>query len=389
MKRVLLTALTLLMSIGMTFAAMSNSRLRKETRFLTDKMAYELNLTTDQYNDVYEINYDFIDEVRYLMDDVMDGYEWALERYYECLDIRNDDLRWVLNAYQYDRFMEATYFYRPIYMTGSKWQFRVYINYPQRSHFYFPKPYHYRTYAGGHSRMYFTEGSYYYGRHYHSSYFQGNIRIGGGGVDIHVGIRTDFAPVKIKPNTAKPAPPKQPKDDIYVTNRKSMASRASVRNSQNSNVSKRQEQSNPPKVQDKPATGGNQQPVTTTPSRTNRSSARNSRSNTSTTPATTNGGRNTTTTTTTSGGSTSAGTQKDNRSSSNRSSGSSRSSSGSTTSSGSKSGTRSSSTSTSKSSNKSRSRSSSTSTRSGSKEKKSTSGSSSSSRSSRSSRSGR
>ena len=45
-------------------AAMSNSRIRKETRFLTDKMAYELNLSTGQYNDVYEINYDFIYSIR-------------------------------------------------------------------------------------------------------------------------------------------------------------------------------------------------------------------------------------------------------------------------------------------------------------------------------------
>ena len=41
---------------SMSMAAMSNSRVRKETRFLTDKMAYELNLNTQQYNDVYEIN---------------------------------------------------------------------------------------------------------------------------------------------------------------------------------------------------------------------------------------------------------------------------------------------------------------------------------------------
>lgn len=62
-----------MMSTAVCSAAMSNSKVRKETRFLTDKMAYELNLSTEQYNDVYEINYDFISGIRYLMDDVLRG----------------------------------------------------------------------------------------------------------------------------------------------------------------------------------------------------------------------------------------------------------------------------------------------------------------------------
>ena len=120
MKRIIL----ILFAIGITamssvsMAAMSNSRVRKETRFLTDKMAYELNLNTAQYNDVYEINFDFIYSIRYLMDDVIRGYEWALDDYYNYLDVRNDDLRWVLSDAQYRRFLQADYFYRPIYASG-------------------------------------------------------------------------------------------------------------------------------------------------------------------------------------------------------------------------------------------------------------------------------
>ena len=95
MKRILFILFAAIMSTTVCHAAMSNSRVRKETRFLTDKMAYELNLNTAQYNDVYEINYDFISGVRYLMDDVLRGEEWALNRYYDYLDVRNDDLRWV------------------------------------------------------------------------------------------------------------------------------------------------------------------------------------------------------------------------------------------------------------------------------------------------------
>ena len=82
MKRILIfflvIGITAISSVSM--AAMSNSRIRKETRFLTDKMAYELNLSTGQYNDVYEINYDFIYSIRYLMDDVIRGEEWALDK---------------------------------------------------------------------------------------------------------------------------------------------------------------------------------------------------------------------------------------------------------------------------------------------------------------------
>ena len=103
MKRILFILFAAIMSTTVCHAAMSNSRVRKETRFLTDKMAYELNLNTAQYNDVYEINYDFISGVRYLMDDVLRGEEWALNRYYDYLDVRNDDLRWVLSSRQYSR----------------------------------------------------------------------------------------------------------------------------------------------------------------------------------------------------------------------------------------------------------------------------------------------
>ena len=101
-----------------------------------------------QYNDVYEINYDFLYSLRNIMDYVVRGDEWALDDYYEALDIRNDDLRWVLSDGQYRRFLGADYFYRPIYVTGGRWNFRIYINYPNRSLFYFGVPYHYRTTSG-------------------------------------------------------------------------------------------------------------------------------------------------------------------------------------------------------------------------------------------------
>ncbi|MFR5758029.1 MAG: hypothetical protein ACLUE2_06865 [Bacteroides cellulosilyticus] len=179
MKRILFILLatlsTAVCSAGTN--AMSNSKVRKETRFLTDKMAYELNLSTEQYNDVYEINYDFISGVRYVMDDVLYMVmRWALNRYYDYLDVRNDDLRWVLSSRQYARFMQAEYFYRPIYTSGNRWYFRVYITYTNHNHFYFPRPYHYRTYVGGHYRTHHNNVSYYRGRYKHP-YYNGSYRI--------------------------------------------------------------------------------------------------------------------------------------------------------------------------------------------------------------------
>lgn len=199
MKRILF----LLFAVGLTanMAGMSTSKVRKETRFLTDKMAYELSLSTQQYNDAYEINYDFIYSVRNIMDYVARGYEWALDDYYEALDIRNDDLRWVLSDAQYRRFLGAEYFYRPIYVTGGKWSFRVYVNYPNRSLFYFGVPYHYRTYCGAHYRPHFHHVSYYRGRYTNFNHYSAPHRVRDQRV-FHSYRRSDFGSVRFRPNTS-------------------------------------------------------------------------------------------------------------------------------------------------------------------------------------------
>lgn len=200
MKRIVFVFLAAVMSTAVCNAAVSNSKVRKETRFLTDKMAYELNLNTEQYNDVYEINYDFIAGIRYLMDDVLRGEEWALNRYYDYLDVRNDDLHWVLNNGQYRRFMQAAYFYRPVYVSGGRWSFRVYITYTNHSHFYFPKPYHYSMYCGGHYRTHYSK-SYYRGR-YHHPHYTGSWSIRNN-KSYHTTRRSDFGSVNIRPNANK------------------------------------------------------------------------------------------------------------------------------------------------------------------------------------------
>ncbi len=220
MKRILFILLatlsTAVCSAGTN--AMSNSKVRKETRFLTDKMAYELNLSTEQYNDVYEINYDFISGVRYVMDDVLYGNEWALNRYYDYLDVRNDDLRWVLSSRQYARFMQAEYFYRPIYTSGNRWYFRVYVTYTNHNHFYFPRPYHYRTYVGGHYRTHHNNVSYYRGRYKHP-FYNGSYRIRDT-KSYTTHRRSDFGSVTVRPGSDR-APSR---DDVYTTRRSSSSS---------------------------------------------------------------------------------------------------------------------------------------------------------------------
>lgn len=231
MKRILFIFIAAMMSTAVCSAAMSNSKVRKETLFLTDKMAYELKLSTEQYNDVYEINYDFIAGIRYLMDDVLRGEEWALNRYYDYLDVRNDDLRWVLSSQQYGRFMQAAYFYRPVYVSGGRWSFRVYITYTNHNHFYFPRPYHYRTYSGGHYRTHYNNVSYYRGR-YHHPHYSGVYRIRDNKT-YHTSRRSDFGSVNIRPNSNKrPAG----RNEVYTTRRSNSSSGSSVRSNSNSTV---------------------------------------------------------------------------------------------------------------------------------------------------------
>lgn len=230
MKRIMMMILAVITSTIVCSAAMSNSKVRKETRFLTDKMAYELNLNTEQYNDVYEINYDFIAGIRYLMDDVMRGEEWALHRYYDYLDVRNDDLRWVLSSRQYSRFMQAAYFYRPVYVTGGHWAFRVYVTYTNHNHFYFPRPYHYRTYCGGHYRTHYHDS--YYRNRYHHPHYTGSWSVRDD-KHYHNNFRSDFGSVNIRPNSNK-RPERM--DDVYTTTRRSTSNGSRVNRASSSST---------------------------------------------------------------------------------------------------------------------------------------------------------
>lgn len=134
MKKMMIL-LAVMVTIATRAAGMSYTEAKAEALFLTDKMAYELRLTDAQYEEVYEINFDYIATLS--RHDVF-GNAWSL---------RNVRLRHVLNSWQFDRFMEATYFYRPVSWTDRGWHFGIYTRYADRNHFYRPRPQAYIHYS--------------------------------------------------------------------------------------------------------------------------------------------------------------------------------------------------------------------------------------------------
>lgn len=174
MKKILMALVLALVSINMM--ALSNSKMREYARFLSDRMAYELDLSPMQYDDVYEINYDFIYSIDKVMDDVVLGYIDAIDRYYDYLDYRNDDLRYVLSNVQYNAFLNSEYFFRPVYVLRNSWNLRVYSIYNNHSFYYFDRPSGYYSYIGSHARVYYSNG-YYVNRHQNISHNASAVRV--------------------------------------------------------------------------------------------------------------------------------------------------------------------------------------------------------------------
>ena len=72
--------------------------IRVHARFLTDRMAFELNLNQYQYDDLYEVNFDFLCGIDPYINDLAYSRAAAMDAYYRYLDERNDDLRWILSS---------------------------------------------------------------------------------------------------------------------------------------------------------------------------------------------------------------------------------------------------------------------------------------------------
>ena len=139
MKKMMFMAI--LMAMTITANAMSYKEAKKEALYLSDKMAYELDLTDAQYDAVYEINLDYMMSVNGRND--VYGAWW---------NRRNADLQYVLTAYQYNKYIGLSYFYRPLTWKNGSWTFNVYTHYSNKSHFYKAHLKGYVSYKGGNNK---------------------------------------------------------------------------------------------------------------------------------------------------------------------------------------------------------------------------------------------
>ena len=150
MKKIMMTLIAML-TMTVSANAMSFEQARNEALFLTDKMAYELNLTDEQYEACYEINLDYLMGVT--------GRADVFGTYWER---RNLDLSYILLDWQWQAYIAASYFYRPLYWEAGYWHFGIYARYPHRDYFYFGRPHFYATYRGGHAWHIHGSHGYYY-----------------------------------------------------------------------------------------------------------------------------------------------------------------------------------------------------------------------------------
>ncbi len=166
MKKIMMTLVAML-TIAATGKAMSYEQARNEALFLTDKMAYELNLTDAQYEAAYEINLDYLMGVT--------SYDDVYSTYWER---RNLDMSYILLDWQWQAFLAASYFYRPLYWDAGYWHFAIYARYPHRDYFYFGRPVFYASYRGGHAWHHVGGHGYYYGRREHFRTAPGHSHFG-------------------------------------------------------------------------------------------------------------------------------------------------------------------------------------------------------------------
>lgn len=126
---------------------------RKQAWYLSDKMAYELGLSDAQFEAIYEINLDYLLNMQ--SESSIYGDYWYR---------RNSDMFYVLDARQYNYFVNMDYFYRPVYWYDNSFAFSIYNRYENPRYYYRSRPVYYDTYRGGRNRQ---RDSYYAGRFGH------------------------------------------------------------------------------------------------------------------------------------------------------------------------------------------------------------------------------
>lgn len=135
MKRFILSILITITGVISAFG-MSFSEAQEHAYYLTDKMAYELDLTPEQYDQVYQVNLEYLLNVR------------SSNPYNYYWDYRNADLSYILYDWQYSLYRAAEYFYRPIVRRHFSWYFPVWDRY-SRSYYYYSRPTIYHSWHGG------------------------------------------------------------------------------------------------------------------------------------------------------------------------------------------------------------------------------------------------
>ena len=91
-----------------------------QTKWLTN-----WGLNDAQYEAIYEINLDYLLNMR--GENSIYGDYWAR---------RNSDIFYVLNASQYNYFVNMDYFYRPVYWYDNTYAFSIYSRYDNPRYFY-------------------------------------------------------------------------------------------------------------------------------------------------------------------------------------------------------------------------------------------------------------
>ena len=175
-----MTTLAVMVMIVTSAAAMSFSKARKEALFLSDKMAYELELSLSQYEAVYEINLDYFLGLYDPAD--LDGVYWLR---------RNADLRYVLSPWQWDLYTRIVDFYRPMsWVRRHSFSLVLRTRYTTSNHFFYDRPTVYYSFRGGHN---VGNTSYYYGREFHRPAQRGS--------QMHFGSSAPSAYGTVKPNS--------------------------------------------------------------------------------------------------------------------------------------------------------------------------------------------
>lgn len=143
-----IVSMMLLVSTSAIAQPMSYDAMRNNARFLTDRMAYTLGISSLVIiDDLYRINFDYIYGINDYLDDIALGYRY--DDYLAICAERDYALQMLLGNAIWARLMGYDYFYRPVFFHNHRWHFGIY-DYFDRGHWYYSAPRYYHEYRGGH-----------------------------------------------------------------------------------------------------------------------------------------------------------------------------------------------------------------------------------------------